>query len=388
MITMPRKLAVVPAYNEAASVGDVVRSSARTARLRHRRRGRRLHRRHRPDRRGGRRAASCGCRSTSASAAPCSPASSTRWTTATTTRCRSTATASTIPAEIDKLRPRCASAAWTWSAARASSPTTRVPRADQPPHRDPPLRVPALADRRPASQRPDLGLPAVQPPRHLRLRPRLPARLPRGRGRADGALAPAADVRGARAHVRPQRRRVVDQRLGKSAYYMVKVLLAIFVGLLRGAANRRARRRRGRCGRARDLMDTPLQIVAIAGQRRALRGAPRAGPAPAAAGALRAAVAAQRARAARPRRSGAALLEELADAVGVDYAPNALFVVAFGFVLVLLLHFSLAVSRLSDQSKVLAQRLAILEERLHRQESASTEQERDEVEDLHPASRG
>ena len=45
------------------------------------------------------------------------------------------------------------------------------------------------------------------------------------------------------------------------------------------------------------------------------------------------------------------------------YPPNALFLIAFGFVLVLLLHFSLAVSRLSDQTKVLAQRLALLEER-------------------------
>ena len=44
-------------------------------------------------------------------------------------------------------------------------------------------------------------------------------------------------------------------------------------------------------------------------------------------------------------------------------APNALFFVALGFILVLLLHFSAAVSRLTDQSKVLAQRLALLEER-------------------------
>jgi hypothetical protein len=41
-------------------------------------------------------------------------------------------------------------------------------------------------------------------------------------------------------------------------------------------------------------------------------------------------------------------------------------------VLVLLLHFSVAVSRLSDQSKVLAQRLALLEERL-RERTASEE---------------
>jgi hypothetical protein len=56
-------------------------------------------------------------------------------------------------------------------------------------------------------------------------------------------------------------------------------------------------------------------------------------------------------------------LEELASAIGIAYPPNALFLVAFGFVLILLLHFSLAVSRLSDQSKVLAQRLALLEQR-------------------------
>jgi hypothetical protein len=57
------------------------------------------------------------------------------------------------------------------------------------------------------------------------------------------------------------------------------------------------------------------------------------------------------------------LLSDLARAIGIAYPPNALFLVAFGFVLVLLLHFSLAVSRLSDQTKVLAQRLALLEKR-------------------------
>ena len=57
-------------------------------------------------------------------------------------------------------------------------------------------------------------------------------------------------------------------------------------------------------------------------------------------------------------------LEEIANVVGIAYPPNALFLVAFGFVLILLLHFSLAVSRLSDQSKVLAQRLALVEQRL------------------------
>ena len=48
--------------------------------------------------------------------------------------------------------------------------------------------------------------------------------------------------------------------------------------------------------------------------------------------------------------------------MGIVSAPNALFFVAVGFILVLLLHFSAAMSRLSDQSKVLAQRHAILEQ--------------------------
>jgi hypothetical protein len=61
-------------------------------------------------------------------------------------------------------------------------------------------------------------------------------------------------------------------------------------------------------------------------------------------------------------------LARIAETFGIAYAPNALFFVAFAFVLILLLHFSAAVSRLADQSKVLAQRLALLEERLRDQE--------------------
>jgi hypothetical protein len=63
------------------------------------------------------------------------------------------------------------------------------------------------------------------------------------------------------------------------------------------------------------------------------------------------------------------LLEDVAELVGVAYPPNALFLIAFGFVLVLLLHFSLAVSRLSDQTKVLAQRLALLDEHVRNREA-------------------
>src|SRR3954470_18501482 len=57
------------------------------------------------------------------------------------------------------------------------------------------------------------------------------------------------------------------------------------------------------------------------------------------------------------------LLSIISDAIGIAYPPSALFVIAFGFVLLLLLHFSIAVSQLSDQTKVLAQRLALLEQR-------------------------
>jgi hypothetical protein len=62
------------------------------------------------------------------------------------------------------------------------------------------------------------------------------------------------------------------------------------------------------------------------------------------------------------------LLGTISSAIGVAYAPSALFVIAFGFILVLLLHFSLVVSRLADQNKVLAQRLALLEERQKEQQ--------------------
>ena len=64
------------------------------------------------------------------------------------------------------------------------------------------------------------------------------------------------------------------------------------------------------------------------------------------------------------------LLESVSALIGIAYPPSALFVIAFGFILVLLLHFSLAVSRLADQSKVLAQRLALLEERQRAEELA------------------
>jgi hypothetical protein len=83
-------------------------------------------------------------------------------------------------------------------------------------------------------------------------------------------------------------------------------------------------------------------------------------------------------------------LTVLARQMGIVSAPNALFFVAVGFILLLLLHFSAAMSRLSDQTKVLAQRHAILEERLREMERTATvttsERELEHV--VHSGSRG
>ncbi len=58
------------------------------------------------------------------------------------------------------------------------------------------------------------------------------------------------------------------------------------------------------------------------------------------------------------------LLEVIASTLGIAYAPSALFVIAFGFILLILLHFSLVISRLADQNKILAQRLGMLQQQV------------------------
>ncbi len=78
-------------------------------------------------------------------------------------------------------------------------------------------------------------------------------------------------------------------------------------------------------------------------------------------------------------------LDRIAHEIGVAYPPNALFIVAFGFVLWMLLHFSVAVSRLTDQSKILAQRLALLEERMRRAEEGADEEEPLKLAEVGPA---
>jgi hypothetical protein len=58
------------------------------------------------------------------------------------------------------------------------------------------------------------------------------------------------------------------------------------------------------------------------------------------------------------------LLNQVSRAVGIKYGPSALFAATLAFVIVLLLHFSLVLSRLADQNKVLAQKVALLQRRL------------------------
>ena len=55
------------------------------------------------------------------------------------------------------------------------------------------------------------------------------------------------------------------------------------------------------------------------------------------------------------------MLEGFAALVGIYYAPAALFLVALVFGIMLFIHFSIVISRLSGQNTALAQRIALLE---------------------------
>lgn len=73
------------------------------------------------------------------------------------------------------------------------------------------------------------------------------------------------------------------------------------------------------------------------------------------------------------------LLTTVSGWVGIYYPPAALFAAGFVFVLAILLQFSIAISRLSDQNKILAQRVALLQQQLERAEKAGTEEEAEEM---------
>jgi len=61
------------------------------------------------------------------------------------------------------------------------------------------------------------------------------------------------------------------------------------------------------------------------------------------------------------------LLDLFRRATGAELASNALFLGAFGVIFVLLLHFSVANSRLGEETKILAQEVARLDQQLREQ---------------------
>jgi hypothetical protein len=62
-------------------------------------------------------------------------------------------------------------------------------------------------------------------------------------------------------------------------------------------------------------------------------------------------------------------LDVIADAMGIAEPANAIFILAFGVVFVLLLHFSVATSRLAEETKILAQEVARLDQELREERS-------------------
>lgn len=62
--------------------------------------------------------------------------------------------------------------------------------------------------------------------------------------------------------------------------------------------------------------------------------------------------------------SSRSLLEFFSRLVGIYYAPSFLFIVAFLFLLLITLHFSIVISGLSEKNKKLAQELALLRQEI------------------------
>jgi hypothetical protein len=69
-------------------------------------------------------------------------------------------------------------------------------------------------------------------------------------------------------------------------------------------------------------------------------------------------------------------LASISNLVGIAYPPSALFVLGFLFIVIVLLHYSTVISRLSDQNTILAQRLALLESKLGEARQSQAEGDR------------
>ena len=58
------------------------------------------------------------------------------------------------------------------------------------------------------------------------------------------------------------------------------------------------------------------------------------------------------------------LMDKLAGMMGIYYSPSAFFLLAFVFLMVIMVQFSVVISRLSERNKLLAQDLALMKLRL------------------------
>ena len=146
---------------------------------------------------------------------------------------RSTATASTTRPSCRRCSRRCSPTRPT-SRRLAFHRRRRLPLVGAAPRRHPPARARRLAAI--ARQRvtdTTSGFQALNRSGDRALRRRLPARLSRGRGDGDGDPAPAAAARGAGRRCASASTAGRRSRRSRSIYYMVKVLLALFVGLFR-----------------------------------------------------------------------------------------------------------------------------------------------------------
>ncbi|MCE2488944.1 MAG: DUF2304 domain-containing protein [Anaerolineae bacterium] len=76
------------------------------------------------------------------------------------------------------------------------------------------------------------------------------------------------------------------------------------------------------------------------------------------------------------------LLDFLAGLTGIFYPPSALFLVALLFVLTILLHFSVILTRLTQQNRELAQQLALLRHDLEQRASVDEGHQHDDEGDV------
>ncbi len=63
-------------------------------------------------------------------------------------------------------------------------------------------------------------------------------------------------------------------------------------------------------------------------------------------------------------------LHLVAGYIGIQYPPSVIFLLGFLFLIVINIHFSTVISRLSDRNKTLAQEMALLKEMLERKKRA------------------